>query len=137
MVIAQGETILETQFQQGAVIRGIDFASFLEGPGGVQLFLNEVKGTPGLVSPSRFTSLGMGRGGQRVFLENLAEVQRAIEMQVPRGPLREALLGEAQSGGTIRLIGPSGFGVTSQGLGRIQGATNRPVVILIVPPGAP
>jgi hypothetical protein len=135
---AQGETLLQTQFRQGAVLRGIDFGSFVTTPeGGAQLFLNEASSTQGLRAPGSLTALGMGRGGQQVFQKNLFMVQEAILAQIPAGPLQRALLSELQSGGTIRLIGPSGFGVTSQGLTRIQATTNRPVVVLIVPPTAP
>jgi RHS repeat-associated protein len=132
MAIAQGETILETQFRQGAVLRGIDFASFVEGPEGVQLFLKEVKGTPGLVSPGRFTSLGLGRGGRQVFEKNLGYVQRAIEAQVADEALRAALQ-RALPSAEVRLVGPSGFGVTGQTIARIQGVTGRPVVVVIMP----
>jgi len=132
---AQGETLLRTQFRQGAVVRGIDFASFVRTPeGGVNLFLNEVSSTQGLRAPGSFTALGMGRGGQPVFRQNLRKVQKAILTQVPPGPLQQALLSQP---GTVRLLGPSGFGVTLQGLTRIQATTNRPVVVLIVPSGAP
>jgi hypothetical protein len=131
--VATGEIILETQFRRGAVTAGLDFASFTEGPGPVQLFLNEVKGTPGVVSPSRFTSLGLGKGGPRVFETNIRQVESAIRMQVSAGPRQESLLLLLEEGAPIRLIGPQGFRVTARTISRIEVITARPVSVVNVP----
>ena len=127
----RGEIILETQFRQGAAMRGIDFASFLRTPEGVQLFLNEVSATAGVRSPGSITAFGLGRGGQRILRQNLRQVERAIETQVP-AELREALRLEFAHA-PLRLIGPQGFRITETTESLIQTTTGRDVLILVVP----
>ncbi|MCP4591370.1 MAG: hypothetical protein GY842_11535, partial [bacterium] len=133
LAVTRGETILEAQFRQGAVTRGIDFASFARTQeGGVQLFLNEVKATPGLVTPGRFTSLGLGRGGLGVFHRNVRQVRNVIRARVSDRALRRELL-QALPNAEIRLIGPSGFRVTAATETRIQTATGRNVLLVTIP----
>jgi RHS repeat-associated protein len=131
-ILRQGETIIETQFQEGAVLRGIDFASFVRGPQGPQLFLNEVSSTAGLRSPGTFTALGLGRGGPSIFRQNLRQVGASIRAQVADRSLRAELLRELQTA-PVRLVGPRGFNVTDVAAVRIHDLTGHPVGVLIVP----
>jgi hypothetical protein len=129
MALQRGEIILETQFHQGAVLRGFDFASFTQGPNGVRLFLAEAKSTPGNVVPSRLTSLGLGRGGAEVFRKNLGEAARRIRTQLPEGELQKAILKALTQNAPIRLVGPHGFRVTQATIQRIQATTGRSVLV--------
>jgi hypothetical protein len=129
---ARGEAILETQYPYGGAMLGLDFASFLEAPGGVSLFLTEAKRIAGTASPSRFSSLGLGRGGVQIWRRNLEQVGRAIQAQVTDSALRDAL-GAALQQAPIRLVGPPGFRVTPGTIQRIQSVTGRQVIVVTEP----
>ena len=132
LALRRGEIILETQFQQGAVLRGIDFVSFVRTPEGVQLFLNEVSSTAGLRSPGTITALGLGRGGSRILEQNLLQVRTAIETQVTGIELQAALRAQFADA-PIRLMGPHGFRITANTESLIRASTGRDVIIVIVP----
>jgi len=133
LAMQRGEIILETQFQQGAVLRGIDFASFIRTPEGIQFFLNEVSSTAGLRSPRTFTALGLGRGGPPIFRQDLRQVRLAVETQIKDDALQAALREALDESATIRLIGPQGFRVSTNTTQLIQSTTGRNVIVVVVP----
>lgn len=93
----------------------------------------EAKATAGNVVPSRFTSLGLGRGGPEIFRRNLLQVQTAIRGQVIERALQRQLIQSLEQGSSIRLIGPSGFRITQSTTQRIQSVTERNVGVIALP----
>jgi hypothetical protein len=125
-----GETTFSTKFSVGAVERGFDFGAFIETPEGIILYLNEAKATAGPVSMTRFTSLGVGRGGPQVLRANLRAAELSIRKQFS-GQLQQQLLEALRTESTIRLIGPRGFGVSEATAASIGRVSQRPVVVII------
>jgi hypothetical protein len=102
-----GETIIESQFQRGAAMRGFDFLSFTGTGSNSRLFINEVKNVTGRARGSKFTVFGLGWGGSSVFDKALDQAQRAISNAGLDKATTDALLRQLRPGGNaaIRLIG--------------------------------
>jgi hypothetical protein len=100
-----GEVVIESQFQQGAAKRGIDFLS-VQGTGlNARLIVNEAKDYLGGVAAGRFSALGLGKGGPSVFDTNLRKAIDAIRAsgfdEVTKNVLIKQLRGKSA---TIRVV---------------------------------
>lgn len=115
-----------------SIVRVLDHGKLDTGEG-LELFLVEAKSTADLVIPSRFTSLGLGRGGLPIFERNLLQVETAIRGQVSERALREQLLQTVRAGSSIRLVGPQGFRVTQTTVQRLQNVTGRNTGVITLP----
>ncbi len=123
--------MLQTQVQRGAANTGIDFASYIQTSNGPQLFLNEVSSSTALVDASRFTALGMGKGGESILRRNLAGVERVILRDVGEQSVRDALQTQLHGASAqIRLIGPQSFRVSHDTILKIEGSTGFQVTVL-------
>lgn len=120
-----GETVIESQFQRGAAVRGFDFLS-VQGTGAdAQLFINEVKDEIGRVGSRRFTTFGLGKSGKAPFDEAF-KVARDRILADPRFDrvTRQTLLGQLENRtAKIRLIGGAATRFDPDIMNRIGQAT--------------
>jgi len=124
-----GETIVRTQFPQGAALRGFESVSAVETAQGLRVFVNEVKASPGNIVSGRFSALGLNR--PQTFFKNLEFAQAQVAAQVTTRALRDPILQALQERSfTIRIIGPPGIRITPQTQVRINQVTGAPVEIL-------
>ena len=133
LLIGRGELVFDTQFKQGAAMRGFDSLSVLRTPQGINVFVNEVKASSGNIVPSKFSALGLNR--QSTFDTNLGRAIEAVQGQVTDPDLavsiEDALLDRTFS---IRIIGRPGIRITSRTEALIEKATgtNQRVIVLDV-----
>ncbi|HNQ91286.1 MAG TPA: RHS repeat-associated core domain-containing protein, partial [Verrucomicrobiota bacterium] len=126
-----GETIVNTQFRQGAVLRGFESVSALEAPGGLRVFVTDVKAIAGNVAPSRLSAFGLNRAA--TFEENMAFARRAVTAQVTDPAVRNTMLVALEERAfTVRVIGPPGVRISPNTQLRIQTVTGAPVEVLDV-----
>jgi hypothetical protein len=127
-VTSAGETVIESQYLQGAVQKGFDFLSFKGAGEGAQLLLNEAKAVSGAVPAQKFTTFGLGASGQRTFESAMRVARARIENAGLDVLTREALLGQLETGGArIRLIGGRGTQFTREAITSIEEATGLKV----------
>jgi hypothetical protein len=107
-----GETVIQTQYAQGAVQRGFDFASFTGQGANAKLFINEVKNVAGEVAARSFSALGLGKSGVKSFEKALDATRRAVRAAGLDAATEQALLRQLQKGGSavVRVIGSQAKG---------------------------
>ncbi|HNQ24957.1 MAG TPA: RHS repeat-associated core domain-containing protein [Phycisphaerae bacterium] len=131
-----GETIVNTQFRQGAVLRGFESVSALEAPGGLRVFVTDVKAIAGNVAPSRLSAFGLN--DPATFRLNLLRAQGAVAEQVTDLPLQRAILQALEERTfTVRILGPQGIRVSPSTVSRLQtvtGASEIEIVDMLVVP---
>jgi len=125
-----GEAIVNTQFRQGAALRGFESVSAVQTAEGLRVFVTDVKAIAGNVAPSRLTAFGLNR--PETFFQNLGVARGAVEANVTNLALQRAIL---QSLGertfTIRILGPPGIRVSPTTVSRIQTVTGAAQVEII------
>lgn len=101
-----GETVIESQFRQGAAQRGFDFVSFTGKGRNAQLIINEAKNFKGGVPTVKFTTFGLGKSGIRTFRKALKVAEQRILKSGLDSQTERTLIRQLRRGGArIRLIG--------------------------------
>jgi hypothetical protein len=131
-----GETIVNTQFRQGAALRGFESVSAVETSTGFRVFVTDVKAIAGNVAPSRLSAFGLN--DPATFRLNILRAQGKIAEQVTDLPLQRAILQALEERTfTVRILGPQGIRVSPSTVSRLQtvtGASQIEIVDLLVVP---
>ena len=126
-----GETIVNTQFRQGAALRGFESVSAVQTAEGLRVFVTDVKAIAGNVVPSRLSAFGLNNPA--TFRLNVLRAQGAVEAQVTDPLIRNAIRSALEERTfTVRIIGPPGIRISPTTELRIQAVTGAPVEVLDV-----